>query len=41
MGTHQDALQGAEVCVLAVMSALGDSTLNALVCMAIHGRSSF
>ena len=36
MGTHQDAFQGAEVCVLAMVSTLGDSTLNALVCMAIH-----
>ena len=36
MGTHQDAFQGAEVCVLAMVSTLGDSTLNALVCIAVH-----
>ena len=37
MGTNQDPLQAAEVCVLAVMGALLNGTLNALVCMAIHG----
>ena len=37
MGTNQNPLQGAEVCILAVMGALLNSTLNALVCMAIHG----
>ena len=37
VGAHQDPLQGAEVCILAVILALLDSTLNALVCMAIHG----
>ena len=36
MGAHQNPLQGAEVCILAVMLALLDSALNALVCMAIH-----
>ena len=36
MGTHQDPLQRAEICILAVMGALLNSTLNALVCMAIH-----
>jgi hypothetical protein len=36
MGTNQNPLQGAEVSVLAVMGALLNSTLNALVCMAIH-----
>ena len=36
VSTHQDPLQGAVVCVLAVMLALLDSALNALVCMAIH-----
>ena len=36
MGTYQNTLQGAEVCVLAMMLALLNSTLNALVCMAIH-----
>ena len=37
VSTHQDPFQGAEVCILAVMGTLLDSTLNALVCMAIHG----
>ena len=37
MGTNQDPLQTAEVRILAVMGALLNSTLNALVCMAIHG----
>ena len=36
MGTYQNPLQGAEVCILAVMGTLLDSTLNALVCMTIH-----
>ena len=36
MGAYQDPLQGAEIGILAVMCALLDSTLNALVCMAIH-----
>ena len=36
MGTYQNAVQGAEVCVLAMMRALLNSTLDALVCMAIH-----
>ena len=38
MGTHHNTLQGAEVGILAVMGALLNSTLNALVCMAIHGH---
>ena len=40
MGTNQNTLQRAEVGILAVMGALLDSTLNALVCMAIHSLSS-
>ena len=36
MGAHQNTLQGAEVCVLAVMLALLNSTFNALICMTIH-----
>ena len=36
MGADQNPLQGAEICVLAVMLALRNGTLNALVCMAIH-----
>ena len=36
MGTNQNPLQRAEVCILAMMLALLNSTLNALVCMAIH-----
>jgi len=37
MGTNQDPLQGTVICILAVMGALLDSTLDTLVCMAIHG----
>ena len=36
MGAHQNPLQRAEVSILAVMGALLDSTLDALVCMTIH-----
>ena len=36
MGADQDPLQGAEVCILAVMGALCDGAFNALVCMAVH-----
>ena len=36
MGAHQNTLQRAEVCILAVMLALLNSTFNRLVCMAIH-----
>ena len=36
MGTNQDPLQGTVICILAVMGALLDSTLDTLVCMAIH-----
>ena len=36
MGTHQDPLQRAVVCVIAVVCALRNSTLDALVCMATH-----
>ena len=36
MGTNQDAVQRAEVGFLAMMCALLDSTLNALVCMTVH-----
>ena len=36
VGAYQDTLQGAEVCIAAMMCALGYGTLNALICMAIH-----
>ena len=36
VGTNQDAFQGAEVCILAVMGALCNGAFNALVCMAVH-----
>ena len=36
VGTHQNTIQGAEVCILAVVCALCNSTLNALVSMTIH-----
>ena len=37
MGAYQDPLQRTEVCILAVMGALLNGTLNALVCVTIHG----
>ena len=37
MGANQDPLQGAVIGILAVMGTLLNSTLNALVCMTIHG----
>ena len=36
VGAHQNPLQRTVVSILAVMLALLDSALNALVCMAIH-----
>lgn len=36
MGTNQDLVQGAEVLSLAMMSALLNGALNALVCMTVH-----
>ena len=36
MGTNQNSLQRAEICVLTVMLALLNSTLNALIGMTIH-----
>ena len=36
MGADQDPLQGAVIGILAVMCTLLNSTLNRLVCMAIH-----
>ena len=36
MGAYQDAVQGAVVCLIAVMGALLDSTFNALVCVTVH-----
>lgn len=36
MGTHQDPLQRAVVCLITVMGTLVDGTLNALVCVAVH-----
>ena len=36
MGAYQNPVQGAEVCILAVVGALLDGTLDALVRIAIH-----
>ena len=36
MGTHQDALQGAEILLTAVVCTLTNGTFNALVCVTIH-----
>lgn len=41
VGANQDLLQRAEVCIFAMMSTLLDSTLDALICMAVHIISSF
>ena len=38
VGTYHNSLQGAVVCILAMMGALSDSTLDALVCMAAHSQ---
>ena len=38
MGTHEDPLQRAEVGILAMVGALGDGALNALVSMAAHSH---
>ena len=40
VGTHQNPIQAAEVCVLTVMLALLNGTLDALVCMTIHSLFS-
>ena len=37
VGAHQDPVQGAVVLAGAVVGAFADGTLNALVCMAVHG----
>ena len=36
VSTHQDAVQGAVVGLIAMMGALTDGAFDALVCMAIH-----
>ena len=41
MGANQDPLQGAEVCLTAVMGTLLNGTLDALVCVTVHNHSSF
>ena len=38
MGAYQNGIQGAVVLGGAVVGALADGTLNALVCMAVHGQ---
>ena len=39
VGAHQDLVQGTVVLVTAVMGALLNSALNALVCMTVHNKS--
>ena len=39
VGAHQDFVQGTVVLVAAVMGALLDSTLDALVCVTVHHKS--
>lgn len=41
VGTHQNAVQGAIVLVFAMMRALLDGTLDALIGMTVHLASSF
>ena len=41
MGADQDSFQRTVVAVGAVICALLNGTLNALVCMAVHSGSSF
>ena len=39
MSTNQDPVQGAVVLIVAVVSALLDGALDALVCIAIHRQT--
>ena len=41
VGAHQDLVQGTVVLMAAVMGALLDGALDALVCVIVHGVSSF
>ena len=41
MGTNQDPLQGAEICLTTMMGTLLNSTFNALICVTVHNHSSF
>ena len=41
MSAYQDAVQRAEVLILAVVSALLDGAFDALVGMIVHGNTSF
>ena len=41
MGTHQDAVQGAVVLILAMMGALLDGAFDTFVGMTVHCSSSF
>ena len=41
MGANQNLVQGAVVLVAAMMGTLLDGAFDALVCMAVHMRSSF
>ena len=36
MGTHQNAIQAAIICLIAVMGTLLNGAFNALVCVAVH-----
>ena len=37
MSAYQDPIQRTKIGIAAMMGALGNSTFNTLVCMAIHG----
>ena len=41
VGANQDPVQRAVVCGIAVVGALLDGALDALVCVIVHGVSSF
>ena len=38
MGAHQNVVQGAIICIVAVVCALGNGTFNALVRTAVHNH---
>ena len=41
MGAYQNAVQGAEVFIAAMMGTLRNGTFNALICVTVHNGASF
>ncbi len=41
MGAYQNAIQGTEILIAAMMGTLGNSTFNALICVTVHNGASF